>query len=316
MISHYSSDTLRNTGDLKADSFIKKELSSTESTQKLYAYLFKNEPNPSLIDTLKDYFSEDLNFIFHKKQHIRACDFYKKHRSSIGLLLAFYSLPYCYLAENGARVLAASQKLNKDPYKRLKDTGAFLNTVLNYDKWLQGDAQLYCLKIRLIHAFMRYKLLEHGWNQEWGIPLNLEDIIGTNLSFSMLIIKGLKKMGIFIDSSEEQAYLSLWHNVGILLGIPLEFPLNQMEYCSKIDKHISETQFRESVIGKELCKNLFEMLATKTNNTMVKNYLFTQSRTLLGPKYADWLGIPDSKIPNVFIKSIHFSSSIFSFIYD
>ena len=266
---------------------------------------------------LDTFIAENQISILNKKNIIRACDFYKKHQISIGLLLACYSLPYCYLGENGARVLGFSKRMENDTTNRLKETGQFLKIIFRYDNWLSGLAPRAILKVRLLHAVWRHKLSHSDkWDMAWGTPVNQEDMIGTNLSFSLLIIRGLKKMGVYISSTEEAAYLTAWNDIGHLLGIRSEIDCGTYKLASAYDKSISQSQFRASDIGKSLTKSLFDSLEKLTNNKLVHSYLLSQSRILLGPQYSEWLGIKESKIPNVFLKSINLTSSIISSIYD
>jgi ER-bound oxygenase mpaB/B'/Rubber oxygenase, catalytic domain len=312
---------MRSQGDPAADACIKLffEKYGYSKTLNLITFLGdieekkSHEDYPEIIDFLKSKSTIDLN----KKQISRATDFYKKHQNAIGLLLACYSLPYCYLGENGAQVLGFSKRMQTDTHNRLKETGLFLKTILKYDNWMTGLAQRSILKVRLMHAIWRHKLsLSDKWNIAWGIPINQEDMIGTNLSFSLLIIRGLKKMGVSISLSEETSYMALWNDIGHLMGIDKSIDCSTYKLATVFDKSISNSQFKESEIGKSLTKSLFESLESLTNNKLVHSYLLSQSRILLGPQYSEWLGIKESKIPNVFLKSINLTSSIISSIYD
>jgi ER-bound oxygenase mpaB/B'/Rubber oxygenase, catalytic domain len=288
-------------------------------TAPLLAYLGDIEGNKSHEDfsEIVDFLAANKTVELNKKEISRATDFYKKHQNAIGLLLACYSLPYCYLGENGARVLGFSTRMETDTHNRLKETGLFLKTVLKYDNWMTGLAQTSILKIRLLHAMWRYKLSHSDkWDMAWGLPINQEDMIGTNLSFSLLIIRGLKKMGINISTTEETAYMSLWNDIGHLMGINSIVDCSTFKLANVYDKSIAQAQFKESDIGKSLTKSLFETMEGLTNNKLVHSYLLSQSRILLGPQYSEWLGIKESRIPNVFLKSINLTSSIISSIYD
>ena len=91
----------------------------------------------------------------------------------------------CYLGADGARVLSFSARLNKDAFKRLVETGNFLKAVLNHDNWSEGKIFAICIKVRLLHASIRYFILKSDrWDMKWGYPINQEDLVGTNLAFS------------------------------------------------------------------------------------------------------------------------------------
>ena len=57
---------------------------------------------------------------------------------------------------------------------------------------------------------------------QYRIPVNQEDMVGTLLTFSAVILDGLKKMGFSISTSDADAYLHAWNVVGHLSGVEIE----------------------------------------------------------------------------------------------
>ena len=51
-------------------------------------------------------------------------------------------------------------------------------------------------KVRLMHDAVRHLILEHGWDPALGLPINQEDQLGTLLTFSAVILDGLRKLGL------------------------------------------------------------------------------------------------------------------------
>jgi hypothetical protein len=76
-----------------------------------------------------------LPVFYDKKKLIRSTDFYRGNQQNIALILGLYSLPYCYLGADGAKVLYMSERIKNDTYRRLTETGSFLKAVMNYDNW-------------------------------------------------------------------------------------------------------------------------------------------------------------------------------------
>ena len=100
-------------------------------------------------------------------------------------MLACLALPYCYAGADGAKVLAKSQRIQNDTLKRLEETGEFIFTVMQEKNWHNGKAFRKILKVRLMHAAIRFFSEFHGtWNTAWGKPVNQEDMAGTNGAFS------------------------------------------------------------------------------------------------------------------------------------
>jgi ER-bound oxygenase mpaB/B'/Rubber oxygenase, catalytic domain len=309
-------------GDEPADNLIAKlvEIEGIHFIHQLMPFLsdyeqfsFSNQPQ-----ILQDFLSENSNHpsFFDKKQVIRATDFYRAYQQNIGLVLGLYSLPYCYLGADGAKVLYLSERIKNDTNKRLQETGMFLKAVMNYDNWNNGNIFAICLKVRLLHAAIRYFTNQSGrWNLAWGYPINQEDMLGTNLAFSLIVLKGLQKLGYKIDETYETAYLETWNLIGSLLGVETEILPKNYLYAIKTDKLISDRQFRQSDEGQVLTASLMNAVRQIAPNENIGNLLQEQSRFLLGEKYAEMLGIKETNLPKNVLKIYNTTSVLMSKIF-
>lgn len=267
---------------------------------------------------LKDFLAENSNFpsFYNKKQIIRATNFYRENQQNIGLVLALYALPYCYLGADGAKVLYFSERIKNDTFNRLKETGSFLKLVMTYDNWEEDKIFAICFKIRLLHAVIRFYTLQSGrWNLAWGYPINQEDMLGTNLAFSLIVIRGLAKIGIKTDESTENAYLETWNVIGNLLGINRELLPQNIRENVKIDKLISIRQFRQSTEGEALTASLIKVIKGFAPNELTGNLLVEQSRFLLGDKFAKLLNITETNIPKSVLKIYTTTSTLFNKVF-
>ena len=116
-------------------------------------------------------------------------------------LLGLLSLPYCYAAADGARVLDLSERIKNKPEHRLNETADFVWDVMAPNAFKpDGKGFTSILKVRLLHAAIRfYTGKSSKWNAaDWGLPVNQEDMAGTNLSFSLLVVRGLRKFGLAV----------------------------------------------------------------------------------------------------------------------
>jgi hypothetical protein len=264
------------------------------------------------------FFSENntLPLFFDFKEIVRATNFFKKYQVNIGIVLGCYSLPYCYLGEDGARVLGFSGRIQSDTYNRLQETGKFVKNVLTLRLWEEKKAIALILKVRLMHAFWRFMILKsEKWDMSWGVPINQEDMMGTNLSFSLIVLRGLRKMGIEIDQAFEKAYYHHWAVVGELMGVSPELLVFDTKGAISLDKAIAKRQFRSSEIGMKLTESLSNSYQKMANNELVSDYFNAQTRMFLGEQYADFLGLPPSKYPKALLNTINKTSSLFSNIY-
>lgn len=260
--------------------------------------------------------SSSLPAFYDKKKLIRATDFYRENQQNIGLILGLYSLPYCYLGADGAKVLYMSERIKNDTYKRLTETGNFLKAVMNYDNWQSERIFAICLKVRLLHATIRYFTLHSKqWDLAWGYPINQEDMLGTNLAFSLVVLRGMEKLGYVVDKSYEDAYINTWNVIGVLLGVKPEMMPESYLEAVKIDKQIAERQFRESIEGQQLTSSLMNVVRSFAPSEITADLLQSQSRMLLGEKYAKMLGITETNIPNTLLKVYNTTSVLMSKVF-
>ncbi len=322
MITKDELSKYRAVGDDEADKIIEQivEQEGFAFLRQLMSFLsdyqnlsFQNQPQ-----ILQDFLSlnSSLPTFYDKKKLIRATDFYRENQQNIGLILGLYSLPYCYLGADGAKVLYLSERIKKDTYKRLLETGNFLKAVMNYDNWQIERIFAICLKVRLLHATIRYFTLHSKqWDLAWGYPINQEDMLGTNLAFSLVVLRGMEKLGYAVDKSYEEAYLNTWNVIGFLLGVKQEMMPESYLEAVKIDKLIAERQFKQSVEGQELTASLMQVIRSFAPSEITANLLQSQSRMLLGEKYAKMLGIAETNIPNTLLKVYNTTSVLMSKIF-
>ncbi|MBO0930047.1 oxygenase MpaB family protein [Fibrella aquatilis] len=232
------------------------------------------------------------------KRMQRGMTFFQKHMGVIGLTLGTYSLPYTYLGANGVQLLWLTERIRTDTARRLQETGDWVFAVNNPKNWVGTTAIYYTLKIRLIHAAARWFAHQSGrWDDVWGVPVCQEDMVGTIGSFSYIVLRGLRKMGIAMTEQEEEDYLHHINVVGYVNGVMEDLtPLNLRE-AFHLDKLIVSRQFRPSEAGRGLTKALLDAIGTLAgpsgNAESARNLAAAQMRFFLGNDHANDLGIPD-----------------------
>ncbi len=208
-------------------------------------------------------------------------------------LLGFYSLPYCYAAEEGARILCASKYLTEHPEKRLQETGDFLLSVSRQGAFnAESDGLVWIVKTRMIHARIRLQFREQHLSE---LPVNQEDLLGTNLSFSLLVIRGLRRMGVNVSDREAQDFLYLWQRIGVMLGLePHLLPIN-MRQASMLERIIRKRQFRENEYGKRLAASLLRFYRSQSSakwidpEGIISFFLGNQVASMIGLKNSTML---------------------------
>lgn len=77
------------------------------------------------------------------------------------------------------------------------------------------------LHVRLVHAIVRRQLNQReDWDHaQWGVPLNQIDMAATYLGFSVVMLGGLRKLGIQATPQEARGVMQLWSYACWLMGV-------------------------------------------------------------------------------------------------
>jgi hypothetical protein len=225
--------------------------------------------------------------------------FFARNSTMIMSLLGLLSLPYCYTAANGAMVLYLSELIRKQTTKRLHDTAVFVWEVMGPDAFsVKGNAFEQILKVRIMHAAVRYYTIQSGkWDDSWGLPINQEDMAGTNLSFSLIVIRGLRMLGFNVSKEDQEAYLHLWAVIGYLTGLDEELIPENAKKAQQLDTAIKLRHFRVSEHGQILTSSLTAHILAVNQSKATANEILGLMRYLLGNEIADMLAIEAPELP-------------------
>lgn len=289
-------DKFRQMGDPEADKVIFHLFESAGITgvREMFTWLNASESKSSF-GIINDFIenNQTLPDFTDEKLMQQGMNFFAENQTAIGIMLACYSLPYCYAGADGAKVLAMSQRIQTDTLKRLQETGEFLEIVTKKENWKNGVAVRKIVKVRLMHAAIRFFTEHHGtWNLAWGKPVNQEDMAGTNGAFSYIVIRGMRKAGEAPNETDAEAYLHLWNVISVIMGVDKALIPNNLREAFTMDKAIATRQFRPSEEGKALTKALLNTIEGFIENPLLKSFPAAQMRYLMGDSVADILGIP------------------------
>jgi hypothetical protein len=305
----YSNELLnhkRLVGDLQADDFIRHVFSDPAKKQQLLKWM-DGKTGADHLTSLKIAFpgftfidrAKDLPVWAQPRLMKAGAVFFARHAEIIMSLLGLLSLPYCYTAANGAMVLYLSELIRKQTTKRLYDTAVFVWEVMGPDAFNKdGDAYEAILKVRIMHAAVRYYTLHSGkWDDSWGLPINQEDMAGTNLSFSLIVIRGLRMMGYSVNQDDQAAFMHIWAVVGYLTGLNEDLIPQNSKMAQQLDAAIKRRQFCVSVHGRELTRSLTDHILSVNKSKANDNDILGLMRYLLGIEIADMLLINAPELP-------------------
>jgi len=233
--------------------------------------------------------------------------FFYKQALPIMTLLGALSLPYCYAASPGNKALYFSEKMRSSTHKRLLDTADFIIGVCSPNSLEEnGTGHVFINKIRLIHAIARYYIInKQDWNKEWGAPINQEDMAGTNLAFSYLILKGMKQGGYDVFNYETDAFLHLWKYIGYQMHLDENLLPNTYKEAADLEKAIRLRHFKPSEEGKMLTSEIVAYYKTIVPNKAAANLMEAQMRYLLGSFVADCLGLTAQPLKDTLVLTIN-----------
>ncbi|MFY0605199.1 MAG: DUF2236 domain-containing protein [Cyclobacteriaceae bacterium] len=280
---------LRLSGDQHADDLFLWLKSNVE----VYQQLLQVRTNAELQSFLTNYPAFKFYEVAFstKPDFSSAHGFFVKNTQSILAVLGLYSLPYCYAGANGARVLVQSKKILENPKVRLLETAQFVFDVCEPRGFSPGGKGFVSvLKVRLMHAAARYYASK---SIEDEVPINQEDMIGTFLSFSLLVIRGVRTLGINVSQEMAQSYFSLWIKIGILMGIDPENIPTSIKQASVTERQIRRREFKKSEAGLQLTQSLIAFLQSESGQLKGLNPTDIMS-VLLGKEVSNILGLPET----------------------
>jgi len=284
--------SLRMQGDTIADTFIEansgalKLVDTLTSNEELHEIKSSNPLYPLIKDVLEEFNQSESDLI------IAAQRFFEKYASEISGILGLYSLPYCYAAEEGSKILTYSKYLVENPLKRLTETGEFLFAVSSQGGFeASGKGLIQILRTRILHAHIRHLSKS---KIDYETPINLEDMLGTNLSFSLITLRGLRQLGIEPSRTEIESYFHLWGVIGRMLGLKSDLLPEEMRDASVLERSIRTRQFRENESGKILTKSLVEYYRKSSFFGRIDPAQLMAS--FIGPEVAKMIGLPSKDL--------------------
>ena len=195
--------------------------------------------------------------------------------------------------------------LKKGAVKRLTDTVNFWVHITKHDALaLDSEGFRQIILTRIIHSYSRVNILARtDWDSnKWGIPINIWDMLATNLGFSLVFLIGLRRFGLNPTEEEIDGLFHFWKYIGSLLGIPLQLLPDTEEEAIEALYLWTMTQ-RE---GDEDSKNLAEALKeepvqagypkSKLMRKMMREVHLFYNHYLLGEYSCELLGLPTTKI--------------------
>jgi hypothetical protein len=221
-----------------------------------------------------------------------------------GIVLGLKSLVTGYATPAGNKPLVFSGRLAEHAPRRLQETSRFVQATIRPGGLRpHADGYRITLKVRLIHAQVRRLILRSGrWDAgAWGAPVNQHDQVGTLLLFSLLVLEGLRQLGMHVSSADADAYMHLWRYSGTLMGVDAELVPTTESDAFRLGELIAATQGEPDADSRLLTRALLEASSRGAKTDQERKRAARQAgfsaglcRALIGTELADKLGVPTS----------------------
>ncbi len=299
--NRWSKDTLdsyRNIGDPQTDAVIEKifALDEVDAVNKLLRNIQNNDDLVAveMPDDLEDFLNttDDWPKWADSEQIRLGQQLFSRYGMQMTMALFCWSLPSCYSWAKGAQVLGMTQRITKRVHRRLIETAQFVLDVMA-ENGLEPDGRgvRTAQKIRLLHTTIRYHMRQDPrWRDEYGVPINQEDLVGTMLSFALLP-QVLTKLGMDFTPQEEAAFFHCWRVIGSIMGIQEEMLPHDVEDGKALWDEILIRHTAPSDVGRELTAALVDYMKERVPGQIFDGIVPALIRELCDERVVDAVGI-------------------------
>ncbi|MDF1781732.1 MAG: oxygenase MpaB family protein [Alcanivoracaceae bacterium] len=137
-------------------------------------------------------------------------------------ILRDFALMGGYLLSGFNQALVLTGALNKGAGRRIAETGKWWMDCTDHNGLERfADGFKTTLHVRFVHALVRRNLQnrEEWDNEQWGLPVNQTDTVATYLAFGVVMLMGVRAMGIPVTQRESRAVMHLWKYASWLMGV-------------------------------------------------------------------------------------------------
>ena len=163
-----------------------------------------------------------------------------------------------------------------------------------------GDGFALSVRVRLVHAQMRYLLNESPeWDREaWGEPLSSAHMGYSVAAFSARLLMHMKSLGAQFNDEERKSFMDTWRYIGYLMGIPDSILFRDEEealHLYDIAQLCEPPVGDEAIVMANALVNSAPLVIGVDNpfdRRLLTKYVYGVSRALIGKELADSLHYP------------------------
>jgi len=295
-------DHLRSQGDTLADEAVTRLVEQGElaSVNKIFKHMTGNgDPLPDdVAEPFRRFLAEtaELPAWVDLERVERGERIYMRHALTISVVLLAKSLPEGYSAPNLTRILHMSGDLEHHPFQRLMGVLQMIVNICSGGFDERERALVTAQKLRLLHAGVRHvadRMLP-DYRQQFGAPVNHEDMIATVMGFSYLVIEGLHRIEVDLTPEEAEDLYYLWRVFAQLMGI---HPVGRPDDPSFFPEDLAAAKAFYDLYGERHFTGPEE---NPEGVTLTRNNL--RMMQALIPRWMRWLGL--GIVPSIYMEDL------------
>lgn len=212
-----------------------------------------------------------------------------------------------YLLSGFNHALVMTGALNQGTSRRIAETGKWWMDCTEFGGLERfGDGFKSTLHVRLVHALVRRSLAgREDWDHaRWGTPLNQIDMVATYLGFCVVLLGGVRKMGIPVTPRESRGVMHLWRYACWIMGVQEQWLVDSERDGIILLSHALTTQSPPDHTSRELGRALsleplerqYPFLQDLRRKLAYHQHL-SVTRYFIGARKMPLLGLPDDILP-------------------
>ncbi len=254
-------DSLRRVGDPLADALVRDLYGARgdafKNIARALARVRQNRaPLPGAFpDDLRALLNEPVGVRWDARRLAQGAAFFADYGALIPPVMQLVTMPTLYSARRPIAVLEFTGRLQSCAHCRSVETAQMVFDAMRRDGFgPRGYGLRSIAKVRLIHAAIRMHIADRGgWDEDdLGIPINQEDMLGVLGAFSVGVVDALRTLGAAFTDSEAEDFYYRWRLVGERIGIQRSpATLDEMR---AVFGAIKRRQVESSTLGVELTR--------------------------------------------------------------
>lgn len=146
------------------------------------------------------------------------------HRTGLAgpYILRDFALMGGYLLSGFNHTLVLTGALHKGAARRIAETGKWWMDCTEPEGLRRfGPGFRTTVRVRMVHALVRRNLPDRPeWdNLQWGLPVNQVDMAATYLAFCVVMLFGVRALGVPVSREDSLAVMHLWKYACWLMGV-------------------------------------------------------------------------------------------------